>query len=152
MLSQFPVKMTKSVNIALGHDLKLVYLFRPSGYPYGLPISPYRVTPRHAYMNMSRKSNTPMLLTPGSALMMVYIKIRSSFRPLTILNRRMILNVLSTATQGASPGTLSSMTPAMTMKRSNRFHGSSMYVLGPIAVIRMTTSAQYSVWKMMPET
>ena len=64
----------------------------------------------------------------------------------------MILNVRSTAIQGASPGTESSMTPAMTMATSNRFQGSSRYTGGVIAVMRITTSAQYKTWNTMPLT
>ena len=80
--------------MALGQALKLVYLFRPSGYANGASMFPYRVTPKHGYMNISRNSNTPMLLTPCcNALMMVYIKIRNGFMPFTNLNSRMILNV-----------------------------------------------------------
>jgi len=88
-------------------------------------------------MNINKNSNTPMLLTPGRALIIVYIRIRNSFMPFTILNKRMILfakrkvsararaitldkrwiwerpntnlNVRNTATHGASPGTHSSM-------------------------------------------
>ena len=150
MLSQLPVNTTNSVNMALGHCLKFVYLFRPSGNPNGASIVPYSVTPKHAYMNMSRNSNTPMLLTPGNALIMVYIRILNSFMPFTILNKRMIRNVRNTAIQGASPGTASSMTPAMTMATSKRFQGSSKYTLGVIAVIKITTSAQYKTWKQMP--
>jgi len=48
-------------------------------------MSPYNVTPRHAYMNISKKSNTPMLLTPGMELRMVYKSVRNSLRPLTTL-------------------------------------------------------------------
>ena len=62
----------------------------------------------------------------------------------------MILNVRSTAIQGASPGTASSMTPAMTMATSKRFQGSSRYTAGVIAVMRITTSTQYKTWNAMP--
>jgi hypothetical protein len=137
MLSQFPVNTTKSVNMAFGQVLKFACLFNPSGKPYGASTSPYSVTPKHAYMNINKNSNTPMLLTPGRALIIVYIRIRNSFMPFTILNKRMILfakrkvsararaitldkrwiwerpntnlNVRNTATHGASPGTHSSM-------------------------------------------
>ena len=142
MLSQFPVNITNSSSMAFGQLRKLVYLFRPLGNPYGDSMSPYSVTPRHAYMNISRKSSRPMLLTPGMALRMVYISTRSSLKPLMILNRRRKRNVLSTATKPASPGTESSTTPAITIMRSNLHHGSARYNSGVIALISTTTSKQ----------